>query len=58
MVVRTAIPEHENIQFNTILYYLGGATAYLGSTTAYMVGAEIIRIKAKSVQIGWDLNWD
>ena len=58
VVVRTAIPEHENIQFNTILYYLGGATAYLGGTTAYMVGAEIIRIKAKSVQIGWDLNSD
>ena len=47
-----------NIQFNTIWYYPGGATAYLGGTTAYLVGVEIIRIKAKSVQLGWDLNWD
>ena len=27
-----------NIQFNTIWYYPGGATAYLGGTTAYLVG--------------------
>ena len=36
-----------NIQFNTIWYYPGGATAYLGGTTAYLVGVEIIRIKGR-----------
>ena len=36
MVECTAIPEFENIQFNTIWYYPGGATAYLGGTTAYL----------------------
>ena len=54
----TAIPEHENIQFNTIWYYPGGATAYLGGATAYLVGVEIIRIKAwlSPIELGLGLS--
>ena len=38
----TAIPEHENIQFNTIWYYPGGATAYLVDTTAWVTIFEMV----------------